>query len=146
MINCLLTVAQCTLITNHSAAENGIFQRNDLHQSSTILLMEEKRIPKKLEEAKDNCGIPSGGAGGCQGQGRAQELAGLSWRGRSCPGAQPWDSSEALLPPGLLWGGKPNPVLWRLTWLGVKHRINCDTFTFFTLTYGFLRVQHCIRC
>lgn len=68
MINCLLTVAQCTLITNHSAAENGIFQRNDLHQSSTILLMEEKRIPKKLEEAKDKCGIPSGGAGGARGR------------------------------------------------------------------------------
>lgn len=83
MINCLLTVAQCALITNHSAAENGILQRKDLRQSSTILLMAEKQIPKKLEEAKDNCGIPSGGSWGCQGsQGRGDSGAGRA------PGAQ----------------------------------------------------------
>lgn len=78
MINCLLTVAQCTLITNHSAAENGIFQQNDLHQSSTILLMEEKRTPKKLDEAKDSNGIPfwwevGGARGGVRSRQRPRE-------------------------------------------------------------------------
>lgn len=136
MINCLLTVAQCPLITNHSAAENGIFQRNDLHQSSTIFLMEEKCIPKKLEKAKDNYGIPSGGNwGGARGA-RASERGELrSWQ--SCaggagaaaepPGSLPCDSSEALLPRAGLWlqalcgkEEKRNPVQWHLTWLGVK--------------------------
>lgn len=80
MINCLLTVAQCTLITNHSAAENGIFQQNDLHLSSTILLMEDKRIPKKLEKAEEDSNeIPSVGSGGCQGRSQGPaEPAGLS--------------------------------------------------------------------
>lgn len=95
MINCLLTVAQCTLITNHSAAENGIFQQNDLHLSSTILLMEDKRIPKKLEKAEEDSNeIPSVGSGGCQGrsQGPAEPAGlspgtGLGWAGlRGCCG------------------------------------------------------------
>lgn len=90
MINCLLTVARCTLITNHPAAENGIFQQNDLHQSSTILLMEEKPIPKKLEKAKDSYGILSGGKWGARGGVRAGSAApgcaGLrGWKGKQKP-------------------------------------------------------------
>lgn len=85
MINCLLTVAQCTLITNHSAAENGIFQQMICIRVIQFFSWNEKQIPKKLEEAKDNSGIPLEGAGGCQGgQGRAQELPELCWREQSC--------------------------------------------------------------
>lgn len=104
MINCLLTVTQCTLITNHSAAENGIFQQNDLHQSSSIFLMEEKWIPKKLEKAKDNYGIPSGGNCGVPGgPGRTQELAKLGWRrGSRAPGcAAPGQQRGSAAPAGL---------------------------------------------
>lgn len=75
MINCLLTVAQCTLITNHSAAENGIFQQMICIRVIQFFSWNEKQIPKKLEEAKDNSGIPLEGAGGAGGAGEGSGAA-----------------------------------------------------------------------
>lgn len=69
--------------------------------------MEEKWIPKKLEKAKDNYGIPSGGNWGVPGE-PGHPKGESSGAGKAVPevpeprpsprGSQPWDSSEALLP------------------------------------------------
>lgn len=71
-------------------------------KSRTILLMEEKRIPKKLEKAKDSNGIPSGGQWGVPGEESGASKApgvGSGWAGlRGCSGK-----------------GKQNPVLGHLT-------------------------------
>lgn len=77
MINCLLTVAQCTLITNHSAAENGIFQQMICIRVIQIFSWKKNKYLRNWKKQKTTVeslwrelGVP-GGAGEGSGAARA---------------------------------------------------------------------------